>query len=202
VGEVSSLSAFLEGARSSLGRIDVLVNNASAIALLMPDEDEAWRASVEVDMMGAVHATRKVVPWMAEQGAGAIVHIASIAGRMYLAPAAGLTSGPSAGPAAAYAAMKAAMISHAKSSAGELASQRIRVNTVVPGPIEWPDGGWETIRKNAPAVYADMVASIPSRRLGTPEEVADAVLFLASHRASWITGAVLNIDGGQYPANT
>ena len=133
-------------------------------------------------MMGAAHATRKVIPWMAEQGAGAIVHIASIAARMYLAAAASLTSGPSAGSATAYAAMKAAMISHAKSSAGALASQRIRVNTVVPGPIEWADGGWETVRKNTPAVYADTVASIPSRRLGTPEEVANAVLFLASDR--------------------
>jgi 3-oxoacyl-[acyl-carrier protein] reductase len=202
VGNAAALEAFLESARRALGRVDVLVNNASAIALLIPDEDEAWQASLTVDMMGTARASRKVIPWMAEQGGGSIVHISSLAGRMHIASIARLNDGPSAGSAVAYGAMKAAMISHSKSLASAVARQRIRVNTVVPGPIEWPDGGWDTIKKNMPAAYAEAAAAIPSGRLGTPEEVANAVLFLASERASWITGTVLNVDGGQYPANS
>ena len=201
VGNAAALDVFLEGAHRELGRVDVLVNNASAIAVLIPDEDEAWQGSLTVDMMGSARASRKVLPWMAEQGGGSIVHISSLAGRMPIAIA-GINDGPSAGSAVAYGAMKAAMISHSKSLACAVARQRIRVNTVVPGPIEWSDGGWGTIKKNMPAAYAAAAAAIPSGRLETPEEVANAVLFLASERASWITGTVLNVDGGQYPANS
>src|SRR5262249_12824846 len=108
VSKAAALDAFLEGAHRALGRVDVLINNASAIALLIPDEDEAWQASLAVDMMGTARASRKVIPWMAEQGGGSIVHISSLAGRMHIAFAGSLTDGPSAGSASAYAAMKAA----------------------------------------------------------------------------------------------
>jgi 3-oxoacyl-[acyl-carrier protein] reductase len=201
VGDAASLHAFLEDTHCALGRVDVLVNNASAIALLIPDEDEAWQASLRIDMMATVRASRKVIAWMEEQGGGSIVHISSLAGRMHI-DIEGLSDGPSAGSGMAYGAIKAAMISHAKSLASALGRHRIRVNTVVPGPIEWPDGGWDVVKKKMPAAYNQALAAIPSRRLGTPEEVANAVLFLASEKASWITGTVLNVDGGQYPANS
>jgi NAD(P)-dependent dehydrogenase (short-subunit alcohol dehydrogenase family) len=200
VGDAQALDAFLDASHRALGRVDVLVNNASAIAMGLP-EDEAWRVSLAVDMMAAVRASRTVIPWMAAQGGGSIVHIASLAGRMHLSPIARL-AGPSIGSANAYAAIKAAMISHSKSLASANAAQRIRVNTVVPGPIMFADGGWDTIKKNTPEVYDEFVALVPSGRMGTAEEVANAVVFLGSERASWITGVVLNVDGGQYPANT
>ena len=202
IGDAASLDAFLEDAHRAFGSVDVLVNNASAIALLFSDEDEAWQASLRVDMMGAARASRKVAAWMEEHGGGSVVHIASLAGRMHINSLEGLNGGPSAGSAIAYGAIKAAMISHSKNMASTLAHKRIRVNTVVPGPIEWPDGGWDVVKKNMPAAYKQALESIPSRRLGTPEEVANAVLFLASEKASWITGTVLNVDGGQYPANS
>jgi 3-oxoacyl-[acyl-carrier protein] reductase len=110
VGDAASLDAFLEASHSALGRVDVLVNNASAMALLLADEDEAWQSSFNVDMMGAARASRKVIPWMAANGGGSIIHISSLSGR---------AGGPPgkvfmAGSPAAYGAMKAALISHSK----------------------------------------------------------------------------------------
>jgi 3-oxoacyl-[acyl-carrier protein] reductase len=202
VGDAAALDGFLQGCRRALGRVDVLVNNASAIVLGLPDEDEAWRVSLAVDMMAAVRASRTVIPWMVAQGGGSIVHIASLAARMHLSPISRLAGEGSLGSASAYGAIKAAMISHSKSLASENAARRIRVNTVVPGPILFAGGGWDTIKKNTPEVYDEFVALIPSGRMGTAEEVANAVVFLSSERASWITGTVLNVDGGQYPATT
>ena len=120
VSDASALEAFLEEAHKALRRVDVLVNNPSAVA--MADDDEAWRVSFNVDMMPAVRASRKVIPWMAENGGGSIVHISSGSGRM-------------AGSPPAYAALKAALISHSKTLAVALAPQRIRVNAVAPGSI-------------------------------------------------------------------
>jgi 3-oxoacyl-[acyl-carrier protein] reductase len=186
VSDAQALDAFLEEARRTLRRVDVLVNNPSAIAI--GDDDEAWQVSFSVDMMPAVRACRKVIPWMTENGGGSIVHISSGSGRM-------------AGSPPAYAAMKAALISHSKTLAVALAPQRIRVNTVAPGSIFFPGGFWDVVRLQDRPTYDAVLASIPSRRFGNPEEVANAVVFLSSPKASWITGALLGIDGGQYPAN-
>jgi 3-oxoacyl-[acyl-carrier protein] reductase len=186
VSDASALEAFLEEAHKALRRVDVLVNNPSAVA--MADDDEAWRVSFNVDMMPAVRASRKVIPWMAENGGGSIVHISSGSGRM-------------AGSPPAYAALKAALISHSKTLAVALAPQRIRVNAVAPGSIFFTDGFWDMVRLQNQAMYDAVLASIPSGRFGNPEEVANAVVFLSSPKASWITGALLGVDGGQYPAN-
>jgi 3-oxoacyl-[acyl-carrier protein] reductase len=186
VGDAKALTAFLESARGSLGGLDLLVNNASALALGV--DEAAWRSSIDVDLMAAVRATAQVVPWLVERGGGSIVHISS-------------TSGLEAGSPPAYAAAKAALISHSKTMAVALAPHRIRVNVVAPGSIEFPGGIWDQVKGSNPALYNQILGSIPSGRLGTDQEVANAVVFLASDRASWITGVCLAVDGGQHKAN-
>lgn len=188
VGDPAALDAFLESAREVLGHVDILVNNVSALTLFPGDDEAAWQSSLNVDLMGAVRATSKVVPWMAASGGGRIIHISSV-------------SGLEAGSPPAYAAAKAALISHSKTLAVALAGQRIRVNVVAPGSIEFPGGLWEATKHNNPEFYEMVRATIPWGRLGTPEEVANAVVFLVSEPASWITGVCLGVDGGQHKGN-
>ena len=185
VGSPNELDAFLKSAHGALRGVDVLVSNPSALAL--GDDEASWKASFDVDVMAAVRALWKVVPWMEARG-GSIIHISSVSGRM-------------AGSPPAYAAAKAAMISHAKTLATALAPKKIRVNCVAPGAIDFPGGFWEGVRKANAAMYDGMLATIPSGRMGTPEEVAAVTVFLGSPRSSWVTGVTINVDGGQFPAN-
>lgn len=186
VSDKGALEAFLDASRDALGGVDVLVNNASGFGV--SDDEAGWAAGFRVDLMASVRATWKVVPWMEAAGGGAIVHIAS-------------TSGLEAGSPPAYAAAKAALISHAKTLANQLAPRGIRVNCVAPGSIEFPGGMWETIRKTNPELYESIRGSIPFGRLGTDVEVANAVVFLVSQKASWIAGVTLAVDGVQHKGN-
>ena len=188
VGNAAALDTFLEGAHAALGRVDVLVNNPSGFGVT--DNEEGWAASLAVDVMAPVRATWKVVPWLAAQGGGAVIHISSISGLEASLPG-----------VAAYAAVKAALISHSKSMAMELAPKGIRVNCVAPGSIDFPDGFWDNVHKSTPAFYDGVVSTIPSGRMGKPEEIAQAVVFLASAKASWISGVTLPVDGVQHKGN-
>jgi 3-oxoacyl-[acyl-carrier protein] reductase len=118
-----------------------------------------------------------------------IIHISSIAGLEAM------------GFPPAYGAAKAALVSHAKSLAVALAPQKIRVNAVAPGSIEFPGGIWAQVKEGNPALYDTVLKGIPSGRMGTPEEVADVVAFLVSDRAGWVTGACIVVDGGQRKGN-
>jgi NAD(P)-dependent dehydrogenase (short-subunit alcohol dehydrogenase family) len=187
VGDANALDRFLDAAYASLGRLDILVNNPSG--LVFADDQAAWQSTLNVDLMAAVRASWKVTPWMAGAGGGAIVHISSIAGL------------EASGFAPSYGAAKAALVSHAKSLAVALASQKIRVNTVAPGSIEFPGGLWERAKHDNPDFYGAMLKTIPWGRMGTVEEVADVVAFLTSERASWITGVCIAVDGGQHKGN-
>jgi 3-oxoacyl-[acyl-carrier protein] reductase len=187
VGNPEALDGFLDAAHAKLGRLDILVNNPSGITF--GDDESAWQSTVSVDLMAAVRASWKVTPWMGGAGGGAIVHISSIAGL------------EATGFPPAYGAAKAALISHAKSLAFALAPQKIRVNTVTPGSIEFAGGLWEQAKEGNPDFYNAVLKTIPWGRMGTPEEVADVVAFLASERASWITGACVVVDGGQHKGN-
>jgi 3-oxoacyl-[acyl-carrier protein] reductase len=185
-GSADALDGFLDAVRNELGSVDILVNNTSAFGL--SDDEAGWRASLNVDIMAAVRASQKVIPWMAASGGGAIVHIASI-------------SGLEAGSPPAYAAAKAALISHSKTLAVALAPQRIRVNAVAPGAIEFAGGVWDQMKRTNRPFYDSTLGTIPWGRMGTPAEVADAVVFLVSSRATWITGVCLAVDGGQHKGN-
>jgi 3-oxoacyl-[acyl-carrier protein] reductase len=189
VADAAALDAFLDGARAALGRVDVLVNNASGFGL--GDDDAAWRLAVDVDLLASVRASRRVAPWMEALGGGAIVHVTSTLG--------GLEADHPA--PAAYATLKGALVSHSKLLALALAARRIRVNCVAPGSIDFPGGIWEQIRRSQPEAFERVRATIPWGRMGAPEEVASAIVFLASAPASWITGVVLAVDGGQHKGN-
>lgn len=187
VANAEALDGFLDAARDKLGRVDILVNNPSGLSFV--DDPAAWQSTLNVDVMAAVRASWKVVPWMAATGGGSIVHISSIAGLEAL------------GFPPAYCAAKAALVSHSKSLAVALAPQKIRVNTVAPGSIEFPGGLWEQAKHGNPDFYGAVLKGIPMGRMGTPEEVADVVGYLVSERASWVTGVCLAVDGGQHKAN-
>jgi 3-oxoacyl-[acyl-carrier protein] reductase len=187
VGSPEALDGFLDAARSNLGRVDILVNNPSGFAFA--DDQRTWQSTLNVDLMAAVRASWKVTPWMGGAGGGAIVHISSIAGL------------EATGFPPAYGAAKAALVSHAKSLAVALAPQKIRVNAVAPGSIEFAGGVWDQAKQGNPEFYNAVLKTIPWGRMGTPEEVADAVAFLVSMRASWITGVCLVVDGGQHKGN-
>ncbi len=187
VGAPEALDAFLDAAHARLGSVNILVNNPSGLGF--GDDAATWQSTLNVDLMAAVRAGWKVTPWMAAGGGGAIVHISSIAGLEAL------------GFPPSYGAAKAALVSHAKSLALALAPQKIRVNTVAPGSIEFPGGLWADAKQNNPDFYNAILKTIPWGRMGTPEEVADVVAFLVSDRASWVTGVCIAVDGAQHKGN-
>jgi 3-oxoacyl-[acyl-carrier protein] reductase len=169
------------------GGVDVLVNNV-ALARggdLLATTDAEWQEAFDQTLFPAIRATRRVVPSMRARGGGAVVIVSSIFGR-------------EAGGRMTYNAVKAAEISLAKALAQQLARDNIRVNSVAPGSILFPGGSWDKRRQADPEGIAAFVrAELPFGRFGRAEEVGDVVAFLASTKASWISGASIVVDGGQ-----
>ncbi|PYS95144.1 MAG: short-chain dehydrogenase [Acidobacteria bacterium] len=170
-----------------LGRIDVLVNLVGGSrgdpGIAAPDSD--WDAVLASNLRAAVRMTRLVEPGMRERGSGAIINVSSIFGREW-------------GGAVSYNAAKAALIAYTKSCARDLAPAGVRVNSVAPGSVLFPGGSWDRRRRADPEGIDGFVKrELPLGRFGRPEEVAAAIVFLASPRASLITGACLSVDGGQ-----
>jgi len=173
--------------RERFGQVDILINNVggSRPGGNLAASGEDWRSGFALNFFSALDLCRLVVPLMHERRSGCVINIASIYGREWGGPM-------------TYNAAKAAMISLSKEMARELAPQGIRVNSVAPGSILFPGGSWERRQKEHPeAIAAFVKADLPWGRFGTPEEVADVVVFLASDRARWVSGACINVDGCQ-----
>jgi NAD(P)-dependent dehydrogenase (short-subunit alcohol dehydrogenase family) len=181
VSDGEALKAFIAEAGQALGGLDIFVANASGGAGM---GEQAWQANFEVDVMSAVRGVEASLPFLTQSEAGSVVFISSTAALEYL------------GVPQAYNAMKAAMITHASDLAQALAPQGVRVNVVSPGPIFFEGGNWDMIKGAMPQIYEGALAQCAIGRMGTPEEVARAVVFLASPAASLVTGANLVTDGG------
>lgn len=183
LADPAQIERWVEDAASTLGGIDVVVNNASGYGT--GNDDASWQAGFDIDLMAAVRTNRFALPHLRRSDAAAILNISSINA---------LRPTPRA---AAYSAAKAALNYYTTSLATELARERIRVNAIAPGSIEFPGGLWERRRGEEPALYRQIHDSIPFGGFGRVEDVAQAALFLAGPQARWITGQVLAVDGGQ-----
>ena len=183
LADPAAIARFVPQAAEALGGIDVLVNNASGFG--SADDEAGWAASVSVDLMAIVRASQAAVPFLKQRPGGSIVNVSSIS-----AYRATKRNPP-------YGAIKAAVIHYTGSQAKMLAADGVRVNCVAPGSIEFPGGTWEQRRTSDPALYDGTLAQIAFGRMGKPEEVAEVVLFLASSKASWVTGQTIVVDGGQ-----
>jgi 2-hydroxycyclohexanecarboxyl-CoA dehydrogenase len=177
----ASITAFADAVHKIVPRVDVLVNCAGwdCTGPFMDNAPEIWDRLVAINLLGAVRLSRAVLPPMIAAGQGKIVNIASDAGRV-----------GSAGETV-YAAAKGGLIAFTKSLAREMARHRINVNCVCPGPTDTP-----LFRTLAERLQEALTRAIPFRRIATPEEVAEAVMFFAGPRSNYITGQVLSVSGG------
>ena len=186
LADQGAIGAYIGAATEALGGLDILINNASGFG--GSDDEANWSRSLAIDIMATVRASHAAIPHLEQAQGGAILNIASISG--YRASA----------RSAPYAAVKAAVINYTMSQALMLAPKKIRVNAIAPGSIEFPGGIWDQRKASDPPLYNQILQSIPWGRLGRPEEIANAALFLCSEQASWVTGQTLTVDGGQFLA--
>jgi 3-oxoacyl-[acyl-carrier protein] reductase len=146
-------------------------------------DEDSWRRSLEIDVMGTVAGVEAALPLLEKSAAGSIV-VLGTTGAVEIA-----------GAPRPYASVKAALVPYVKALARNLAPKGVRANMVSPGNVYFKGGVWNTVEENSPDVFKTMLSRNPMGRMGTPREVANAVVFLASPRASFITGTNLIIDG-------
>ena len=181
VADAPALTAWITSTAGELGGIDALVCNVSALAV--GDSADTWEKTFRTDMMHTVNAVAAAVPFLEKSAGGSIVLISSVSG-FEVDFAAG-----------SYGAIKAALIHYAKGLSRQLVAKGIRVNCVSPGNTYFDGGIWQTIEKNMPDLYNSTLKVNPTGKFGTPEEVANGVVFMSSPVASRISGTNLVIDG-------
>lgn len=181
MGDAQAVADWVAGAAEDFGGIDAVVSNVSALAI--PDTPENWRASIDVDLLGAVAFVQAALPHLHDSDGGSIVTISSVSGREV-----DFASGP-------YGTVKSAIIAYTQGLAHQLAADGIRANSVSPGNTYFPGGVWETIEEHDPDLFATAMGLNPTGRMGRPEEMAAGVVFLSSPVSSFTTGTNLVIDG-------
>ena len=191
VSTTAGVELVLDRCVETFGGLDILVNNVGRAAGsdIMGTTDAEWQDAIDETLFPAIRASRLAVPHMKARGGGVILMIASIWGR-------------ESGGRMTYNAVKAAEISLAKAMAQQLAPMNIRVNSVAPGSIHFPGGSWAKRQEADPEGIAEFIKrDLPFGRFGRAEEVGSVVAFLASARASWVSGASITVDGCQSRSN-
>ena len=181
VGDGEALAAWVEESAGAFGGLDVVVANVSALAI--PDTEENWQASLNVDLMHTVRLVRAAMPHLERSDAASIIAISSVSGRE-----SDFASGP-------YGTAKTAIVGYINGLALQLAEKNIRANTVSPGNTYFEGGVWAGIETGNPELFETAVGLNPTGHMGTPAEIAAPVVFLASPAASRISGANLVVDG-------
>jgi len=180
VADGDALKGWITSAAGELGGLDILVSNVSAFAT--GGDDGSWKASFDVDLMGTVHAVQAATPMLVESEHGSIV-------------VTGSANAIEAKDLQPYGTMKAALLHVVGGLSYQLAKQGVRANTVTPGPVFFEGGVWDRVKKQAPQYYDSMLENCPTGRMSTPQEIANAAVFLASPAASHISGTNLIVDG-------
>ena len=179
-----SVDAMVGQVRERFGRIDVLVNNAGwdKVGPFVDSDPADWDKAIQINLYGVLNTSKAVLPIMAEQGAGSVVNLASDAGRVG-------SSGE-----AVYSAAKGGVISFTKTTAREMARHQVNANCVCPGPTD--TALFASVTQDNPKLRDALIKAIPMRRLAQPADLANAVAFLASDEAAYITGQTLSVSGG------
>ena len=181
VADGAALAAWVAGSATALGGIDILVANVSAMATA--DTEENWASCFGIDLMGTVRMVEAALPYLEASDAASIVTISSVSGREI-----DFFEGP-------YGSIKAALIHYTQGLAHRLAARGIRANTVSPGNTLFEGGSWDDAQRNRPERFAAALALIPAGRMGTAQEMAAAVAFLASPVSSFTSGTNLVVNG-------
>jgi 3-oxoacyl-[acyl-carrier protein] reductase len=181
VGDGPALQTWVQDVAGEFGGVDIVVANVSALSI--GQDEESWKKEFEVDLMGTVRLVNAAMPFLEKSRAASIVTVSSVSGREV-----DFAAGP-------YGTMKAAIIHYTQGLAFQLAGKGIRANTLSPGNTYFEGGVWHQIQQGNPKLYAEALALNPTGRIGTPQEMANAAVFLASPAASFVTGTNLVVDG-------
>jgi 3-oxoacyl-[acyl-carrier protein] reductase len=186
VSDHDALRQWVADSAAAMGGIDIVISNASALGG-PPDTPDKWRTVFETDVMSTVTLVDAATPYLLASDHASIVQIGTITAVEYHSYPDGTRS---------YGALKAALLNYMSQLAIEMGPDKVRANSVSPGPIYIANGSWGYVKNAKRDYFEENVQHHPQKRLGTPEEVARVIVFLASPAASWVTGENIVVDGG------